>query len=200
MSNVICIALHGYAEKWAACISSQRIYCARNNYNYIFLNNAEGSDIYSAGDSKWLKLELLVDTLAKDSGWTMVLDADAFVMPGCPPMNSVLVDGKSVYMVMGRSNRYNSGVIIVRSCTESQALFKTILVDRKNMVEPEHFVSIEGENGHIIKHTTDHPAVAEISRKWNNTMDPRPDDYVRHFTGPMRQYYHAMTTGRTRSV
>jgi hypothetical protein len=178
---VFSIALNGYGWAWRSCIHSHRRYAERWSFDYACVDLPW---TVSPAEAAWLKVSLLIRAL--EGGcypWILFLDADALVRSHCPDFRCVATAGRDVYMAHGRSGRVNSGVIMVRLSAESVRFFRDIVADCEGTVSPEDAAPYE--NGHVIKHAKASPLVGLIERRWNNTADPKLDDYIRHFTGPM---------------
>lgn len=187
--TVLCIATNGYDEKWKPCIESQRNYCEKWGFSY-FLITEFNEEVHS----KWFKL-FKVQELLKENDVVILLDCDIYILEKSPNILEQLTPAKSVYIANGISGRPNSGVMIFENDDFANKFLEDVLADRNRPVSKDHFVTDEGENGHIIKWCKVHSEIVRtLSRKWNNTLRhiffifPRPH-YFRHYTNKMKKYY-----------
>ncbi len=191
---VFSIAMNGFGWAWRSCIRSHRKFAARWRFDYVCVDLPW---TVSPAEAAWLKVPLIVRALEGDYyRWVLFVDADAQVRSHCPDFRSVATPGRDVYMAHGHSGRVNSGVIIVRRSAESLQFFRDIISDCESAVSGEDAAPYE--NGHMIKHGKANPLVGLIERRWNNTVDPHLDDYIRHFTGPMAARGSVSRKTRTR--
>lgn len=185
---VLTVATPDYAKRWQFCMKSQRDYCARHGYEY-----AVHSEALEGLHPKWSKLQFTLDALASGVP-VLLIDADAEIVRNAPPFHLMLdaYEG-DILFTKGASKRLNSGVMIFRAGAESLAAdyLQAALDRRHEPVAEEHFVTAEGENGHLIAiiaepRYSDRASV--IGREWNGTTpELYPFAYVRHYTGPLRQ-------------
>lgn len=181
---VFSIALNGYQWRYRRHIRSHEAFAKKYNYHYQVVTKPYFSKL--GIECCWLKLTLMHNALLAGYKQVVFLDADAVVSPICPDINSLLETGKDLYMVKGYSNRFNSGVMIVRNSRTIRYWFRKVLNNRHKPVKPENDVGW-GENSHIIEHSKDCSFVKELPQVWNNTYDANLDDYIRHHNfGPLR--------------
>ncbi len=185
---IFSIALNGYDKKWTNCIKSQRDYAKKNGYKYCLINKLSSELNFS--ESSWLKIPLIIKALENNFEMVCYLDADCMVSKKAPRVDTLKEEEKSVYLVKGYSGRFNSGVIIVKNNKKAKQFFKKVFsaCDLPILKKNER-VGFFGENGHIIHFAKNDKCIKEIDFKWNNTIDPMVNDYIRHYTGPMRKYY-----------
>lgn len=176
--------MNGYRWAWRTCIRSQRRYAARFGFDYVCVDPPW---TIPPADAAWLKLALLARVLERGHyAWTLFVDADAEVRAPCPDFRRSLADDCDVGLAAGHSGRPNSGVIVVRRGERSLAFVRAVLADHDGAVAPADAAPYE--NGHVIKHAPAHATVGRLERRWNNTLDPNLDDWIRHYTGPMRTH------------
>lgn len=186
---VLTVATPDYAKEWQFCINSQRKYCGTHHYRYIVR-----SEPLPGLHPKWSKLQYTIDELAKGEP-VMLIDADAEFARDAPAFHELLAahPNHDILFSRGVSGRLNSGVMIFRPGEASVAsdYLKACLARRHVPVAKENFVTIEGENGHLIELIAEEPYASRamvIGREWNCTS---PECYanaiIRHYTGPLRQ-------------
>lgn len=187
MISLLCVADFVYTGRYFPCIISQKEYCARNDYDYKLITG-------EADERNWkrYKVDLIIELLKKTEGDVVIIDADCFIKEDCPPFESFLVDNKDIYYVDGRSGRPNSGFIYFKNNINSLEFIETVKQRLKVRVpERAHFVSTEGENGHI------NWTVADWMRSEKNIFHKLPidwncsskqyeqDAYILHFTNEL---------------
>jgi hypothetical protein len=191
---VFSIAMNGYGWAWRSCIRSHRKFAERWRFDYVCVDLPW---TVSPAEAAWLKVPLIIRAL--EGGyypWVLFLDTDAQIRSHCPDFRCVATPGRDVYLAHGHSGRVNSGVIMVRLSAKSLRFFREIVSDCESAVPGEDAAPYE--NGHMIKHGKANPLVGLIERRWNNTVDPNLDDYIRHFTGPMAAQGSVSPKTRTR--
>jgi hypothetical protein len=137
----------------------------------------------------WLKIPLLLHALKNGHDWVAFLDADCLVRSTAPDFTSVAVPGKSIYAAMGRSQRYNSGMLLVMRSEASIAFFEQMLASVTEEIAQGDRDFLKYENGNFIHCARSSDAIETLDLKWNNTYDPSLPDYIRHYTGPLRPEY-----------
>jgi hypothetical protein len=173
--------MNGYGQAWRSCVRSHRRYAERSACDYVCVDLPW---TVAATEAAWLKVALMVRVLEdRRYQWVLFVDADAMIRSSCPDFRAVAIPGPDIYLAQGHSGRVNSGVMVVRASDASLRFFRELLSDCENVVTGEDAAPYE--NGHVIKHSRGNPTVGLIERRWNNTVDPDLDDYIRHFTGPM---------------
>lgn len=175
-----------YKRLFRNALSTQRAYAERYGYAY----HSEALRQEDAARAKWRKLEM-VEQLLKAHGCVLLLDADCFVMDSAPDVREELIPGKDIYMAKGRSGRFNSGVMLVRSTDLATEFVHRIVAGRYTMeIDPENRVSAAGENGHVIQLSMSPefaPTIAELSSIWNENRTDAGEGYILHLvTGPLR--------------
>lgn len=186
-SNVLMfsIAQNGYDFIYSKCIKSQQLYASKNYYEYVLVNRP--CWVNSPKESAWLKIPLILKGLRRGYEWVIFVDADAEIRPQAPKVESLEVSRKSLYLVHGHSGRVNSGVIIAKNTTDTKAFFQQVLNSVETDVPEEDKAPYE--NGHVIYYSRECEYVYILDQRWNNTVDLTLNDFIRHYTGPMRQHY-----------
>jgi hypothetical protein len=200
MSNVgkftiVTVATPDYARAWAFCIASHRAYCAARGINYRLFSGLD-----QPLHPKWSKLQHTLDELRSAHG-VMLLDADAEFSPNAPHFGELLMQhpAADILYANGLSERLNSGVVIFRGGGSSIAsdFLLQCLEQRTTPVKPANFVTVEGENGHVIQVMQEarfNTKAAILSRDWNCTVPEGFDfAYIRHYTNKLR---HALDHGK----
>lgn len=181
---IFSIALNGYQWRYRNHLASHRRYAQKHNYHYQVVTKPFFSPL--GIECCWLKLTLMHTALLAGYQQVMFLDADTHVHDHCPPLQSILIPTKCIYMAKGYSKRFNSGVMIVSNCQQARDWIHQIIKNRHQPVEPRHDVGW-GENSHIISHSEDCQFIKELAKKWNNTNELNLNDYIRHHNhGPLR--------------
>jgi hypothetical protein len=188
-SNILMfsIAQNGYDFIYSKCIKSQELYARINSYDYVLVNRPRW--VNAAVESAWLKIPLILEGLSRGYEWVFFIDADCEIRPQAPRVESLEVPGKYLYLVQGRSGRVNSGVIITKNTPDTRSFFQKVLNSIERQVPEEDRKNIKYENGHIIYHSKQIKYMYLLDLRWNNTYNSNLNDYIRHYTGPMRQYY-----------
>lgn len=184
---VFSIALNGYQWRYRQHLKSHQRYAKRFGYHYQAVTRPFFSSL--GIECCWLKLTLMYSALRSGYKYVVFIDADAYVQPHCPPIRSVLELGKCLYMAKGYSNRFNSGVMIVRNCGVIRQWIKKVVHNRATPVEGDNDVGW-GENSHIIELSKRCEFIQELPVQWNNTYKPALNDFIRHHnSGPLRKNY-----------
>tara|TARA_R110001583_G_scaffold18141_3_gene72592 strand:- start:4967 stop:5698 length:732 start_codon:yes stop_codon:yes gene_type:complete len=184
---ILSIALNGYQWMYNKELKSHQHYAQK----YGYVHQAVTRPFVSAlgVECCWLKLTLMRTALLSGYDNVLFLDADTTVHPNCPALTQDFQEGKYVYMAKGYSNRFNSGVLIVRKHEKTIDWLTRIIDARFNNLQKENDVGW-GENGHVIEFSKGVPFIVELDQKWNNTFDYHLEDYIRHQNcGPMRTGY-----------
>lgn len=184
---VFSIALNGYQWRYKKHLKSHQDYAQRYNYHYQAVTRPF---VCALGiECCWLKLTLMQSALQAGYKFVLFVDADAYVQESCPPIDEVLVQEKCLYMAKGYSNRFNSGVLLVRNCYDSRQWINKVINSRAKPVADENNVGW-GENSHIIELSEGCHFIKELSIQWNNTYQPTLKDFIRHQnSGPLRVNY-----------
>lgn len=189
------IALNGYDSIYRQCIESHRRYAFQNSYEYVLVNKPDKVDVVA--DCAWLKIPLILEGLRNGYEWVFFIDADCEVRSNTPRIESIEVPQKSIYLAYGHSNRFNSGVIITKNTAKAKLFFQKVLETADIDVPEEDKAPYE--NGHIIHYAKGCEDVSVLNTQWNNTTGELYDnDYIRHYTGPMKQYYTKPSFAQTK--
>lgn len=181
-ATVLSIATNGVAETYRTILNTHRAYAARHGYRHLLVDHP-GVTLTSR-ESMWLKIPLMQRLV--ESGPALYVDADAEITVAAPPIESVLVPRKQVYMARGASGRYNAGVILAVDCPE---FFKTLLDNYYAYIPVRDRVRyLIDDNAHLIYFSRNNPIVETLDVRWNNCTDETLDDYIRHYTGPLSKY------------
>lgn len=190
---VLSIGLSGYDRVFKRCVDSHRAYCRRHGYGYDIVTRVPGGA--TPPESSWLKVPLMLEALDRGYEWVAFFDSDCEVRPHTPPIPTLQQPGKSVYLAVGKSGRFNAGVIIVRNTPESRDYLRRVLAHAEQEVPAEDQAPYE--NGHVIHFARGNDAVGTLDRTWNNNVELVPTDFVQHFSGgPLRPLYPTDRTGR----
>jgi Nucleotide-diphospho-sugar transferase len=189
---IFCVGLNNYDRMYQRCIESHRKYAEREGYRYQLINKPGKASITA---SAWLKIPLIIKALENGYDWVAFIDADCEIKSEMPPLESLLVEDKYLYMANGFSGRINSGVMIIRNSEEVKNLFRTIYKHSNEEVPNADW----GENGHLIHFASRWEGLQLLDTRWNNNFKPDLQDYIRHYSagGPMRSLYPANRVEKT---
>lgn len=185
MKNILLftIATNGYDEIFADWLQTQEEYAQKHAYHYRAITKSPPKGI-SGANSAWLKIPLILSALNKGHEWVGFIDSDCKIQPHAPPLESVFIPGKSIYMCHDGTGRFNSGVIIVKNEPDAIRFFQQIY---RWSDLPGHFLPKEDvnlyENGHVIHFGKTHPSVALLDPRWNNTIGEPIGEYIWHGRG-----------------
>jgi hypothetical protein len=174
----------GYDVAFADAVESQRQYCDKHGYRYICVSEP-GSPLLGR-ENIWLKPFLLYGALLKND-FVLYLDTDVKIQPGCPAIDQAVSDQNPIGVVAGHSGRVNAGVILARRNPQVLSFFAEWVASLGRPIAARHDVGW-GENGHLIR-LVEKYGIQPIDTRWNNTFNPELDDYIRHYTGPLRREY-----------
>jgi hypothetical protein len=181
---VFSIALNGYQWMYRKQLKSHRQYATKHQYVHQAITRPFLTTL--GVECCWLKLTLMREALLCGYDTVLFLDADTQVNDNCPALNQITQGNKYIYMAKGYSNRFNSGVVLVKNNIKTMHWLNQIIDARHHTVKKENDVGW-GENGHIIEMSKGLSCVAELDQRWNNTYDYNLNDYIRHHNcGPMR--------------
>lgn len=181
---VFSIALNGYQWLYSNELRSHKSYADEHNYDYQAVTRPYFSLL--GVECCWLKLTLMRQALLSGYQQVMFIDADAMVNDNCPALETLYSPNQHIYMAKGYSNRFNSGVLIVRNHPAAIDWLTRVIDSSMLSIKDEHSVGW-GENGHIIEMSQYCPFICEINQKWNNTYDTHMTDYIHHKNcGPLR--------------
>lgn len=182
---VFSIALNGYQLLYRKFLDSHKNYAARHGYHYQAITRPYFTSM--GVECCWLKLTLMQHALCQGYQAVMFIDADAFVHERAPNLENMLSNNAHIFMAKGYTDRFNSGVMVVKRGKCAEKWISDILADKNKPIEPHDSVGW-GENGHIIKHAHNKSFIMEIDKRWNNTDQPAMDDYITHCNyGPLRR-------------
>ena len=174
----------GYDKAFARAVETQRAYSARHGYEFSCIS--EPGDPSLGRENIWLKALAFYGALLEND-YVLYADTDVEISENCPPISQAVSDADPIGLVAGHSGRVNAGVIIAKRTPFSLAFFAEWVKSLGVPLAARHDVGW-GENGHLIQLTVEH-RLRLLDTRWNNTFRPELDDYLRHYTGPMRQYY-----------
>lgn len=180
------VGQNGYDVAYARCIESHRAYARRIGAEYEAI--VEPKRMPDTAISAWLKIPVLLGALESGYEWVGFIDADAEVRITAPDFRDVLKED-AIGMANGRSGRVNSGVILVRNSAESRRFFRRVVDSIVEEIPDEARANLKYENGNVIFVASELGGIEELDRRWNNTADAELDDYIRHYTGPLRETY-----------
>lgn len=181
---VFSIALNGYQWLYRHHLASHARYAKRLGAHYVLVDRP----IFTRMGTEccWLKLLLLKQALLKGYDSVLFLDADALVWDTAPDIRQNYRPDHHIYMAKGKTQRFNSGVMLLRNHHQSLAFINDILCRRHQPVPSDCDVGW-GENGHVIQVAKQFSCVGELGLIWNNTWQPKLQDHIRHFNfGIMR--------------
>lgn len=184
---IFTVGQNGYDVAYRSCISSHQRYADRIGAQYVAVT--EPGHMPDTAISAWLKIPLMVEALRSGYDHVAFIDADAEVRSTTPDFREALPADVSVGMALGRSGRFNSGVMLARNDDKARAFFGRVQGSILEEVPDEARANLKYENGNVIYVADQMGGVATLDPRWNNTADPSLDDYVRHYTGPLRSTY-----------
>lgn len=181
------IATNGYDRIFSDWLETQREYAERNGYEYYVISKSPPRGIDGA-NSAWLKIPMILWALRQGYEWVFFVDSDCKIQSCAPPVDTVRIEEKSIYMCHDQTQRFNGGVIIAKNDSTSIRLFSTILrwSDLPNRMLPKEDINLY-ENGHLIYFAKNNPSVATIDPKWNNTSGKSIGEYIWHGRGRYHQ-------------
>ncbi len=191
---VFSVAFNGYDSIWAKPLRSQKAYATSKGYDYTLLG--QGVTTPLAMESAWMKIPLLIAAMDAGYDWIAFIDADAEIKERCPSLDTLAQGDKSVFLANGFSGRPNTGVIIVRNSPSARRFLKAGLNIAGQRLPPKDRVGW-GENGEVIHLARKSGCVAIIDGRWNNNHQTELEDYIRHYTGPMRKAFPQMQGERS---
>ena len=181
------VGQNGYDVAYRRCIASHRAYAARIGATYVAVT--EPKRMPDTAISAWLKIPLMLQALEAGYEYVAFIDADAEVRESAPDFRLQLAGDSEVAMALGRSGRMNSGVILSRGGEGARRYFRRVMDSILEEIPDEARANLKYENGNVIYVTDQIGGVSTLDQRWNNTADPALDDYVRHYTGPLRSTY-----------
>jgi hypothetical protein len=176
---LLTIATNNLADRYKEFIATHRLYAERYGYTHVLV--AQSRTRLNEYQSAWLKIPLIELLLRR--GPVLYVDADAEIKKIAPPIESLIVPGKQIYMAHGWSGRFNAGVIFATSYHE---FFRNIRAQYLKRIPRRDRAPYE--NGHVIHFAKNDSRVQRIDIRWNNAVDKDLPDYIRHYTGTLRKY------------
>lgn len=174
----------GYDQAFARAVESQRAYSARHGYAFTCIS--EPGDPSLGRENIWLKVLAFYGALLEND-YVLYADTDVAISEACPPLTEAVSAAEPIGLVAGHSGRVNAGVIIAKRTPASLAFFAEWVKSLGVPLTARHDVGW-GENGHLIRLAVEH-RLKLLDTRWNNTFRPELEDYLRHYTGPMRRFY-----------
>ncbi len=181
---IFTVALNGYAYEFRDCLRSQREWARDRGYEYAAVTKPRR--VEEVALCAWLKIPLTLEAMAAGYEHVMFIDSDARVDGRTPAIEDLGAGAHAVRMALGRSERLNSGVIYARASDAARSFFGKVLASADEQLAPEDRAHLKYENGNIIHCARHDPTVGTLPLRWNNTYDAGLDDYIRHYTGPLR--------------
>jgi hypothetical protein len=180
------VALGGYAGYYGPLIQTHQEYADRHGYDHRTISRP--LMLFSPHDAAWGKLVALQEGLGLGYDTVVSLDADMLIRPATPPIDTMLMPDKSIYMATGVSGYVNSGFVVLRRGDPAVEFLRRTLA-RAGTLAPEKYRT-RFENGHVIAETIDDPALEVIDQRWNNSVDRDMDDWVHHYTSGLKRDYN----------
>lgn len=184
---VFSVALNGYDKAFKRCLESHEAYAERIGADHFTaLRPVVPDPAYAA----WMKLTLILS--AFDHGYDHVayIDADCEVRASTPSFVGMLDRSeRPILMANGRTGRINSGVIFARADHVAAVWLRSVVESVTENISDEDRANLRFENGNVIALERRLNGVGELPPIWNNTFDPEMDDFIRHFTGPLKPLY-----------
>lgn len=145
-------------------------------------------------DPMWMKYHALRAYL-KESRAVMVIDTDAEILPACPAFDGVCQawPGMDLFAALGRSHRPNAGMMLYRGGKRTivNEFIDALFAARDRQLPPQDVVVPGDDNGpviHLLRQKRFRDRLHILGPVWNNTVCPTDWDFIRHYTGPMREY------------
>jgi hypothetical protein len=181
------IAQNGYAYRYRPCLRSQREYAERHGYRYAAVSRP--LRVPDPALSAWLKVPLMLRSLEGGYDLVMFADADCEIKHAAPGIAQVPLASEPIHMAVGRSGRLNSGVIVAKRQDGAKRFLARAMDTITEEISEADRADLKYENGNLIYCARRYGGVAPLDPRWNNMQDPAADDYIRHFTGPLRAAY-----------
>lgn len=184
---IFSVALNGYDKSFRRCLESHEAYAHRTGADhFIALRPTVPDPAYAA----WMKLTLMLSAFDQGYDHVAYIDADCEVRENTPHYVELLDRSeRSILMANGRTGRINSGVIFTRADDAARDWLQRVVASATDHIPEEDRANLRFENGNIIALERRLNGIGELSPIWNNTFDPDLDDYIRHFTGPLKPLY-----------
>ncbi|WP_371346334.1 FkbM family methyltransferase [Ancylobacter sp. IITR112] len=199
--TIVCIATNGFHRLWLDCIESQKRYAERYGFYHHLLTTNPNPDL----TPYWSKVQVCIDILSTGRD-VLLIDSDAYIRETTPRFTDLINEHSDhdIFIANGSSGRPNSGVVIFRGGNESMSTRfldeclsnKDIIIPVEDRVTLGDRITEYGENGHFIhflKKTNFAEKTKILDERWNKIVPPAlPDDFIIHYTGPMRRRGGAM--------
>ena len=187
---LLCTASDDYIEKYKPCIISQQSYCNRNNYRYVLIQGSPESRNWKR--TKITELSHLLNDTSED---ICLIDGDCYIKDICPKIDKIVNNKKDIFYVNGRSGRLNSGFLYFKNNARTKKFVADLQEKLKQSVPKNkgYFVTIEGENGHIIWlkdewETSGNNIFHEVDYRWNcSSPKLKESAYILHFTNALKK-------------
>lgn len=181
---IFSIATNGYDVVFADWIRTHEQWCERQGYEYYCFNESPPKGI-DANLSAWSKVFILFRLLEMGHQWVGFLDADTRIDDRAPDFRADCPSGRSVFCVLERDGRPNSGVIFTRREGGSVRFFRlmSFFVDVPGRLLPKRDANLF-ENGAFNFFSRKFPTtVGFLDRKWNNNTGEPMGEYIWHSAG-----------------
>ncbi|NLD99612.1 MAG: hypothetical protein GX640_07035 [Fibrobacter sp.] len=190
---LLSVGLNGFNLLYKRCIDSHYCYARKYSYRYVCIDRTNLP--LTPKESSWIKIPLIYEFLNSGYDWVGFVDADCMINSSAPPFESLDTPSKSIYMALGKSQRYNAGVFFVKNSQESKNFFKTVFDNCEFTIPEEDRLYTRYENGHVIYFSKKFPIIQTIDKKWNNNSDTSLQDFIRHYSGGImrKTYKHTVT-------
>lgn len=204
---IFSIALNGYQWLYRDCLKSHAWYADKIGADYVKVDRPYFTHVGT--ECCWLKLLLLKQALHNNYDLVLFLDADTQVQGIAPDIREVVTPDKHIYMALGKTMRFNSGVILLQKSVQATDFIDEVLSSHGCPLTKQDDVGW-GENGHIIQAAKGNNWVSKLSVEWNNSWQPQLTDYIRHYNhgimrNQMKSHYffnfvHQYLAKTTRSI
>ncbi|MCK7616250.1 hypothetical protein [Roseibium sediminicola] len=181
---VFSLGQYEYDKAFASAVNTHKKYSERFGYSYCCVSE-DGNSLLGR-ENIWIKTLLFYGALLKND-YVLYVDTDVEFKEICPPVTEAVSRDCPIGVVEGHSGRVNAGVIFAAQTPYSLKFFAQWVASLGKPLEPRHDVGW-GENGHLIR-LVEVFGIEPLETRWNNTFDPDLDDYLRHYTGPLRSEY-----------
>jgi hypothetical protein len=188
MSTLIfTIAQNGYGIGYSQCLHSHARYAERLGATYVAVTRP--FRVAEPALCSWLKIPLLLRAVRAGYDWIAFIDGDCRVHDYTPDFRHAWRSERSVFMTKGRSGRVNAGVIFAKGDRHAAHFFEQVMSSLTVSIPEQDRRGTKYENGNVIYCTSRSEYVEVIDTRWNNTYQLELDDYLRHYTGPLREEY-----------
>jgi hypothetical protein len=194
------IATNSYDEIYKNYLRAHQQYANRYGYKYIAFTKSPPSGI-SGTNSAWLKVAIILRALKKGYKNVFFIDADALIQDYTPPIESLFLKEKYIYMSVELSGNFNSGVIIFINHQESIDFFKKLLLraDVPGFLLPKSDRCLY-ENGHVINLAKNSPIVQIIDPKWNYNYNTEVKEGEKEYIWHGRDTWHQKPRSKAKKM